>query len=54
VLSSRKKHWVVTLCENDVTMLQHLASIAPGTAVPLNELGHSMDGAQDDLAERGA
>ncbi|MDP7738993.1 phage protease [Mycobacterium paragordonae] len=42
IMPSRKKHWI-TLCENDATMLEHLASVAPGTAVPLTEVGHSAD-----------
>jgi Mu-like prophage I protein len=48
ITPARKKHWV-TLCENDEAMLERLASIAPGTAVPLDEVGHSADNA--DLAE---
>ena len=44
-----RKNWI-TLCENDDTMLQHLASIAPGTAVPLDEIGHAAD-TTGDLAE---
>lgn len=51
IMPSRKKHWL-TLCENDDTMLQHLASIAPGTAVPINEVGHAAD--TTDLAEPAA
>ncbi|MCW2654244.1 MAG: hypothetical protein JWR32_5220 [Mycobacterium sp.] len=49
VTPGRRKHWI-TLCENDETMLQHLASIAPGTAVPLGEIGPAAD-TTDDLAE---
>ncbi|GFG62808.1 hypothetical protein MKUB_29180 [Mycobacterium kubicae] len=46
IMASSKKHWI-TLCENDETMLPHLASIAPGTAVPLSEVGHSADATPD-------
>jgi len=53
IMPSRKKHWV-TLCENDETMLQHLASIAPGTAVPLNEVGHAADMSGDATPEQAA
>ncbi|BBZ22910.1 phage protease [Mycolicibacter hiberniae] len=49
IMARSKKHWV-TLCENDDTMVQHLASIAPGTAVPLDEVGHSAD-TTGELAE---
>jgi hypothetical protein len=49
ITPSRKRHWI-TLCENDETMLQHLASIAPETAVPLSEIGHSAD-STGDLAD---
>lgn len=49
IIPSRKDHWL-TLCTNDGAMIEHLASIAPGTAVPLAELGHSADRAAD-LAE---
>jgi len=51
ITPGRRKHWL-TLCENDETMLQHLASIAPGTAVPLTEVGHSAD--TTNLAEPAA
>ncbi|MDV3136746.1 phage protease [Mycobacterium sp. 29Ha] len=46
ITPARKKHWL-TLCTNDEAMIQHLASIAPGTAVPLAEVGHSADNTAD-------
>jgi hypothetical protein len=52
ITPGRKQHWI-TLCANDEAMIQHLASIAPGTAVPLAEIGHSADNA-DDLAKPAA
>lgn len=42
VMASRRKHWI-TLCTNDPEMVTHLASIAPGTAIPLAEIGHAAD-----------
>ncbi|TQR82818.1 hypothetical protein D8S82_30320 [Mycobacterium hodleri] len=54
IMPSRKKHWV-TLCSNDDEMLTHLASIAPGTAVPLDAIGHAADtGTTRDVADAAA
>jgi hypothetical protein len=53
ITPARRKHWV-SLIEADPAMADVLAAVPNETAVPLSELGHSMDGAQDDLAERGA
>lgn len=47
IMASRKKHWL-TLCETDGEMVQHLASIAPGTAVPLDAVGHATERADDE------
>lgn len=52
IIPSRKDHWL-TLCTNDGAMIEHLASIAPGTAVPLAEIGHSADNT-DDLTQPAA
>jgi hypothetical protein len=49
ITPGRKKHWL-TLCTNDEAMLEHLTSIAPGTAVALSEIGHAADNT-DDLAK---
>lgn len=46
ILASRREHWK-TLIENDPPMAQTLASIADETAVPLTEVGHSADVADD-------
>lgn len=50
ITPGRKKHWI-TLCSNDDAMLEHLASIAPGTAVALSEIGHAADVNTGDLAD---
>lgn len=52
IMPSRKKHWMV-LCSNDEAMIEHLASIAPGTAIALSEIGHAADNT-GDLAEPAA
>jgi hypothetical protein len=39
---SRRKHWI-TLCTNDEDMLAELAAVPNETAVPMTELGHSVD-----------
>ncbi|GAA1681712.1 hypothetical protein MMUR_05450 [Mycolicibacterium murale] len=41
ITPSRKQHWM-TLLTNDPEMGKVLAGIAPETAVPLTELGHSI------------
>lgn len=46
VMASRRKHWI-TICTNDPEMVTHLAGIAPGTAVPLDEVGHAADAGTD-------
>jgi hypothetical protein len=48
ITPSSKQHWL-TLCTNDDAMLERLASIAPGTAVALSEIGHAAD--NTDLVE---
>jgi hypothetical protein len=53
ITAARRKHWV-TLIEADPGMADVLAAVPNETAVPLTEVGHGMDGAHDDLAERGA
>jgi hypothetical protein len=53
ITAARRKHWV-TLIEADPGMADVLAAVPNETAVPLSELGHSKEGAHDDLAERGA
>lgn len=40
ITPSRKKHWT-QLLTHDSAMVEVLASIADGTAVPLSEIGHS-------------
>ncbi|WP_349268679.1 hypothetical protein MPNTM1_03703 [Mycolicibacterium parafortuitum] len=46
IMPSRKQSWI-TLCSNDPEMMTHLASIAPGTAVPLDAIGHAADNTGD-------
>jgi Mu-like prophage I protein len=46
ITPGRRTHWL-TLCANDEAMIEHLASIAPGTAVPLAEVGHAADTSAD-------
>jgi hypothetical protein len=52
ITAARKRHWV-TLCTNDAGMLEVLASVPNETAVPLTEIGHSIDASAEDLAESG-
>ncbi|OJZ75696.1 hypothetical protein BRW65_03940 [Mycobacterium paraffinicum] len=52
ITAARKQHWV-TLCTHDEKMLEVLASVPNETAVPINELGHSIDPA-DDRADKPA
>lgn len=49
ITAARKRHWV-TLCTNDAGMLEFLASVPAETAVPMSEVGHSIDAAADDAA----
>jgi hypothetical protein len=43
----------VTLIEADPAMERTLADIPNETAVPMTEIGHSVDASADDLAEAG-
>jgi len=53
ITAARRKHWV-TLIEADPAMERTLADIPNETAVPMTEVGHSIDAASgDDLAEAG-
>lgn len=52
ILARSRRHWV-TLISADPAMSQVLAGIAPETAVPLTEIGHSVD-ADGDLARKPA
>ena len=47
ITAARKAHWV-TLCTHDAGMLDVLASAPNETAVPMTELGHSLE---PELAE---
>lgn len=42
ITAARKGHWI-TLCTHDDKMLDVLASVPNETAVPMTELGHSID-----------
>lgn len=42
ITAARKQHWV-TLCTHDEKMLEILASVPNETAVPMTELGHSIE-----------
>jgi len=52
ITAARRKHWV-TLIEADPDMAKTLADIPNETAVPMTEIGHSVDASADDLAEAG-
>lgn len=52
ITAARRKHWV-TLIEADPAMERTLADIPNETAVPMTEIGHSVDASADDLAEAG-
>jgi hypothetical protein len=47
IAPSRRKHWI-TLCTHDAGMLEVLAAVPNETAVPLTELGHSVEPADRD------
>lgn len=47
ITAARKKHWL-TLIEADPGMAEVLASVPAETAVPMTELGHSLDPADTD------
>ncbi|ETB31463.1 phage protease [Mycobacterium avium] len=42
ITAARKGHWI-TLCTHDEKMLEVLASVPNETAVPMSELGHSIE-----------
>lgn len=47
ITAARRKHWV-TLIEADPGMADILASVPNETAVPMSEIGHSLDPADPD------
>lgn len=47
ITRARRQHWV-TLCAADPAMKQVLASIPRETAVPMSEIGHSVDTDNED------
>jgi hypothetical protein len=51
IARSRRKHWIM-LCTNDEGMLAELAAVPNETAVPLTEIGHSTEPA-DEHADTG-
>lgn len=47
ITPGRRKHWV-TLIEADPAMAEVLAAVPNETAVPMTEVGHSVEGDSDD------
>jgi len=47
IAPSRRKHWIM-LCTNDEGMLAELAAVPNETAVPMTEIGHSVEAADHD------
>ncbi|BBZ05990.1 hypothetical protein MDOR_01590 [Mycolicibacterium doricum] len=52
ITPARRKHWV-TLIAADPGMAEVLASVPNETAIPLTEIGHSVEASTEDLAEAG-
>lgn len=52
ITPARRKHWL-TLIAADPGMAEVLASVPNETAVPLTEIGHSVEASAEDLAEAG-
>ncbi len=52
ITAARRKHWV-TLIEADPAMERTLADLPNESAVPMTEIGHSVDASADDLAKAG-